>query len=104
MVLFQQFLLGSTMLIHEGHNANLTNSNNYPGITLSSVFDKLFNIIVLHRYRVKLQSCDLQFGFKPNRSTSIILQEIISYYVNNHSRPVARIFSGVFPQSREVRK
>ena len=48
-----EFLLGSTLPIPKGHNANLTNPNNYRGITLSSIFGKLFDLVILHCYRDK---------------------------------------------------
>jgi len=52
---------------------------------LRSMFNKLFDLILLSRYYDKLCSCDLQFGFKPKRSTdmcSMVLKESIAYYVN----------------------
>ena len=69
-------------------NINLTDSENYRGIALSSVFGRIFDLIVLHRYSEELVSCDLQFGFKKNRSTSMcsmIAKEVISHYVNSNS-------------------
>ena len=64
----------------------MTNSNNYRGIALSSMFNKLFDLILLSRFYDKLCSCDLQFGFKPKRSIdmcTMVLKESITYYVNN---------------------
>ena len=69
-------------------NINLADSENYRGIALSSVFGRIFYLIVLHRYSDALTSCDLQFGFKKNRSTamcSMIAKEVISHYVNSNS-------------------
>ena len=79
------FLLGTTVPIPKGRNVNLTDSDNYRGITLSSVFGRIFDLIVLQRYSDKLDSCELQFGFKQNRSTamcSMIAKEVISYYTS----------------------
>jgi len=82
-------LLVSTFVpIPKGHNLNLTDSANYRGIALSSMFGKVFDLIVLNRYSDRLFTTDLQFGFKPKRSTnmcSLILKECIAYYNNNHS-------------------
>jgi len=74
--------------IPKARNANLTDSENYRGIALSSVFGRIFDLIVLQRYSDDLISCDLQFGFKKNRSTamcSMIVKEVIAYYVNSDS-------------------
>ena len=65
------FLNGTAVPIPKGKNVNLTDSGNYRGITLSSVFGKLFDLIVLTRYRDRHGSCELQFGFKPNHSTAM---------------------------------
>ena len=46
----KDFLKGTAVPIPKGKNVNLTNSGNYRGITLSSVFGKLFDLIVLTRY------------------------------------------------------
>jgi Reverse transcriptase (RNA-dependent DNA polymerase) len=46
------------------------------------------DLIVLHRYSDSLESCDLQFGFKRNRSTAMctmIVKEAISLYTNSDS-------------------
>jgi hypothetical protein len=69
-------------------NANLSGSENYRGIALSSVFGRIFDLTVLHRYSDDLVSCDLQFGFKQKRFTamcSMIVKEVIAYYVNSNS-------------------
>ena len=69
-------------------NANVTESSNYRGISLSSIFAKLFDSIVLTRYSEHLESCELQFGFKRKRSTamcSMIMKETVSHYINNNS-------------------
>ena len=74
--------------IPKGKQANRTDSNNYRGIALSSVFGKLFDLVMLTRYCESLRSCNLQFGFKARRSTdmcTMILKESIAYYVNHNS-------------------
>ena len=81
------FLLSTTIPLPKG-NTNKTISGNYRGITLSSVFGRLIDVLILLRYWDVLGSCDLQFGFKAKRSTtmcSMVLKEVISYYVNNGS-------------------
>jgi len=60
--------------------------------SLSSLFAKIFDNIILDRYCdiPTLLSCELQFGFKANHSTkmcSLVLEETISYY-KQHQTPV----------------
>jgi Reverse transcriptase (RNA-dependent DNA polymerase) len=81
--------LFSGLLVHgsviDDFLLNLADSENYRGITLSSVFGRIFDSVVLHRYSDKLDSCELQFGFKQNRSTamcSMITKEVIAYYTS----------------------
>ena len=74
--------------IPKGRNINLTDSANYRGISLSSMFGKILDLIVLARYSDFLVTSDLQFGFKEKCSTgmcSAVLKECISYYITNNS-------------------
>ena len=44
-------LLQSTAIpIPKGRNTNVTDSGNYRGISLSSIFGKIFDIVILSRY------------------------------------------------------
>jgi len=64
----------------------LSDSANYRGISLSSIFGKLFDSIVLDRFHDQLCLSDMQFGFRSNRSTdqcTMILKESNAYYVSN---------------------
>ena len=51
----------------------------------------LHNNIVLEKFQSRLNTCDLQFGFKSNSSThnvyrpTMVLKETISYYVKHRS-------------------
>ena len=81
-------LISNVMPIPNGKNSNLTDSNNYRGIALSSVFSKILDLIFLNTYSDKLCTSELQFEFKAKRSTnhcSMVLKEAIAYYVNNGS-------------------
>ena len=67
---------------------NTSESSNYRGIALSSVYGKLFDNIVLKRYSAKLMTYELQFGFKARSSTNMctmVLKEAIAYYSKNQS-------------------
>jgi len=67
----------------------MSKSANFCDIALSSVFDKVFDNIILERYHQKLSPCDMQFGFKPTSSTN--MKEVVSYYVQ-HQSPAFRTF------------
>ena len=72
----------------EKQNTNVTDSNNYRGIALSSIFAKMFNLDVLVRYCDFLDLRELRFGFKHSYSTTIcsmITKETISHYINANS-------------------
>ena len=69
------------ILIPKGKYANITDSGNYRGIALSSLFGKIFDLIFLNKF----SDCLLtqQFGFKPKHSTSMctmVLKETLAYY------------------------
>jgi len=70
------------------HNVNKSDSANFRGIALSSIFGKILDNIILDRYHVQLMSCGRQFGFKRKRSInlcSIVLKETVAYYVQKQS-------------------
>jgi hypothetical protein len=82
------FKLSTVVPIPKGRNINSTDSANFRGIALSSIYGKLFDNIILERCHDKLMSCDLQFGFKAKSSTntcSFVLKETIAYYIKNQS-------------------
>jgi hypothetical protein len=82
------FLMGTLIPIPKGNNVNVTASENYRGITLSSVFGRILDSIILSRYASLLVTSDLQFGFKRKRSTTMctmVVKEVISYYMNHDS-------------------
>lgn len=83
------FMNSSIRPIPKGHNLSTCDSSNYRGIAISSVFSKVFENVVLIRYRHLLSTCDLQFGFKKKHSTqmcTMVLKETISYYLSNKSK------------------
>jgi hypothetical protein len=81
-------LISTIVPIPKGHNANSSDSANFCGIALSSVYGKIFDHITMERYQEKLESCELQFGFKAKSSTnlcSMVLKETIAYYTHDDS-------------------
>ena len=80
------FRLSPIVPIPKVRNVNTSDSANFRGIALSSIYGKLLDNIILDRYHSKLMSCDLQFGFKAQYSTnlcSMALKETIAYYIQN---------------------
>ena len=67
---------------------SLCNSNNYRGISLSTIFNKLFEYIILEKIKSSISSENCQFGFKDKHSTSLcsaLLNQTIQYYINGGS-------------------
>ena len=82
------FHLSTIVPIPKGHNTNKTDSANFRGIALSSIFGKIFDNIILQRFSPFLMSCDLQFGFKAKCSTNMctmVLKETLAYYSHNQT-------------------
>jgi hypothetical protein len=67
---------------------NLSSDDNYRGIALCSALCKIIDLIILDKYYDNLVTCDLQFAFKEEHSTSMcttLLKEVCSYYVSKNS-------------------
>ncbi len=74
--------------IPKGRWANLSTSDNFRAITLSSILCKLLDVVILTKEKGSLCTSDLQYGFKQGSSTSLgtaMVQETITYYVHNGS-------------------
>ena len=57
-------------------------------LPLVPFFCKLFDNVILERFRGKSYTSELQFGFKARSSTNmctLVLKETISYYIANQS-------------------
>jgi len=73
------FLTSTILPIPKNKNGNVTDSANYRGIALSSVFVKIFDHVILEKYRDRLCTSELQFGFKRKSSThacTLLLKEV----------------------------
>jgi len=57
------FLYSTIVPIPKGKHGNMSDSSNFRGITLSSIYGKPFDNIVLFRYGERLLSSELRFGF-----------------------------------------
>jgi hypothetical protein len=90
----------STNIPIQKGSQNGCNSNNYRGlslssilhvkfgISLSSILGKVIDLILLDRLFSKLDISHLQFGFERGHSTNmctIVLKETVAYYTSNES-------------------
>ena len=67
---------------------SIHNSSNYTGITLSSIFGKIIDNIILKNNSEVLKCCYLPFGFRSNHSTTqctFVHKEVFQYYRNKES-------------------
>ena len=63
-------------------------ADNFRAITLSSIFGKVLDLIILVCYNKHLRTSNLQFGFKKGSSTgtcTYAVQEVIYHYINSDS-------------------
>ena len=63
----RDMVISTVIPIPKGRNSNITNADNYRGIALSAILEKLLDLIILVRYGDLLCSSDLQFGYKHGR-------------------------------------
>ena len=71
---------------------NPASLDSYRAISLSSLFGKIVDHLILHRYESLLMTSDNQFAFKPSGSCNkctLVVTEILKYYVSNGSKPIA---------------
>ena len=68
--------------------SDLTSSDNYRPIALTTILSKLFEIVLLNRYGDLLSTADNQFGFKKCHSTEMAVfafKNVIEFYTANSS-------------------
>jgi hypothetical protein len=83
-----ELCLSTVIPIPKDKRGDMSDSSNYRGIALSSIICKIIDLIILSRYNDLLMSSELQFGFKPKRSTgmcTMLLKEVVSYYTSHAS-------------------
>ena len=79
---------GTMVPIPKGRWSNLNVSVNYRAITLSSIVDKILDMVILIREESHILTSDLQFSFKTGSSTTMctaMIQDTVSCYVCNGS-------------------
>ena len=80
-------LLGTLSPLTKDKRASLSNSENFRSICLQTVLCKLMDLMIMHRESKQLCTSNMQFGFKPEVSTSVamsVLQETIDYYTQDN--------------------
>ncbi len=81
-------VLATIASIPKDSRGNIWSGSNHRGVTISSSIPKLVDIIMIIRYKDKLQTSDMQFAFKEKHSTamcSLVVKEVIHYYIDNKS-------------------
>ena len=75
----------------KGARADLSNSDMYRSITISSLLSKILDNIVIERQQDFLSTSNYQFGFKAKSSTVLCtttVNETIQYYIENRGQVV----------------
>ena len=81
----KDLLIGTIIPIPKHKRLSVSNSDNFRGICLQSVICKIIDLIILTKEGHRLQTSDLQFGFKPGVSASTaaaVVHETLDYYVS----------------------
>ena len=82
------FCISTMIPIPKGFNKDVSKSQNYRGIALSSLFSKIFDHCIISCEDAALKSDDLQFAYKSGMSTiqcASVVTETINYYLHNKS-------------------
>ena len=78
---------------------DISSSNDYRSVALSSLLLKIFDYIILLLHGDKLSTDELQFGYQQNTSTNMctwLAIETIDYFLRNGSE----VFVGVMDMSK----
>ena len=74
--------------IVKNKKGNITDMDNYRPIAITTVFSKVIELLLLHRYSDLLCTTDNQFGFRTEHSTDMCvfaLKQVIDFYISNNS-------------------
>ena len=80
-------VLSSIISIPKDMRSSLSIRANYRGISLFNGICKLFDYVIMHACNDYLYTSDMQFGFKPQHSTTMcsLVYHIINHYMSNNS-------------------
>ena len=65
------FLQSNIVPIPKGTRANVTNSNMYRNIAISSIMSKSLDSVIIEQHQLSLATSSYQFGFKSKASTAL---------------------------------
>ena len=85
------FICANIFPIPKGSKANLSDSDKYRSIAISSLLGKFLDHIIIEKRSEALKTCNYQFGFKAKSSTvlcSTMVNETVQYYTENGGKPV----------------
>ena len=86
-----EFLKSSMLPLPKGARADLSNSDMYRSIAISSLLSKILHNIIIERQQDFLSTSNYQFGFKAKSSTVLcttMVNETTLYYTENGGRAV----------------
>jgi len=67
----RDFVTSTVIPIPMKRNCDMSDSKNFCGISLCSLFRIIFDNVILSQFHENLCTSDLQFGFKQNSSTNM---------------------------------
>ena len=83
------FLLVSMLIpLIKNKMGDVTDSNNYRSIAISSLVMKLYDLVIIQLFKENLYFDELQFGYQAEVSTAMctwLTTETISYFIRNES-------------------
>ena len=85
------FLHANMIPIPKGARANVTDSNMYRSIAISSIMSKILDIVIIEQQQFALSTSAYQFGFKSKASTvlcSTMVVETVQYYLEKGDHSV----------------
>ena len=85
------FLQSNMIPIHKGARANVTDSNMYRSIAISSIMSKILDNVIIEQQQLSLATSSYQFGFKSKASTALcttMMVETIQYYLEKGDHSV----------------
>ena len=85
------FICANSIPIPKGSKANLSDSDKYRSMAISSLLGKILDHIIIEKQSEALKTCNYQFGFKAKSSTvpcSTMVNETVQYYTENGGKPI----------------
>ena len=85
------FLQSNMVPIPKGARANVTDSNMYRNIAISSIMSKILDNVIIEQQQLSLSTSSYQFGFKSKASTALcttMMVENIQYYLEKGDNSV----------------